>query len=416
MALYVQKFGGTSVATAERIRRVAARIAATHRAGHQVVAVVSAMGHTTDELIQLAHQVSPRPPRRELDMLLATGEQVSIALVAMALNDLGVAAISLTGAQVGIHTDGMFTRARIQRISTDRLRQELDRGRVVVVAGFQGITDDFDITTLGRGGSDTTAVALAAALGADECEIYTDVDGVYTADPRVVPEARLLPTVAHSEMLEMASLGAVVLQPRSVEIAAQHGVIIHVRSSFHEREGTRVVPDSSLEKVMVVTGVTHDANVAKVVIIDVPDRPGVAYRLFSALAEQGINVDMIVQTAKQQKTTDLLFTVARTDLPQTLEITRRVAAELGTQDVRYDDTVGKVSIVGAGMVSNPGVAARMFGALADRQINIQAISTSEIKVSCLIDEKRLHEAVQAVHAAFGLHEAEPAARPARQSA
>ena len=402
MALYVQKFGGTSVATAERIRRVAARIAQTYRAGHQVVVVVSAMGHTTDELIQLAHQVSPRPPRRELDMLLATGEQVSIALVAMALNDLQVPAISLTGAQVGIQTDGMFTRARIQHISTQRLRQELDRGRVVVVAGFQGVTPEWDITTLGRGGSDTTAVALAAALGADECEIYTDVDGVYTADPRLVAQARLLERVGHSEMLEMASLGAVVLHPRAVEIAAQHGVVVHVRSSFHEREGTRVVPDSRLEKLMVVSGVTHDANVAKVVIIDVPDRPGVAYRIFSALAEQGINVDMIVQTAKQQQTTDLLFTVARTDLAQTLEITRQVATQLGTQDVRYDDTVAKVSIVGAGMVSNPGVAARMFGALAESQINIQAISTSEIKVSCLIEERHLVRAVQAVHEAFGL--------------
>ncbi|HEY8487082.1 MAG TPA: aspartate kinase [Limnochordales bacterium] len=418
MALYVQKFGGTSVATAERIRRVAERIASTYRAGHRVVAVVSAMGHTTDELLELARAVSPRPPRRELDMLLSTGEQISIALVAMALNDLGVPAISLTGAQVGIQTDGMFTRARIQRISTERLRQELDRGRVVVVAGFQGVTEDFDITTLGRGGSDTTAVALAAALGADECEIYTDVDGVFTADPRVVPQARLLPTISHAEMLEMASLGAVVLQPRSVEIAAQYGVVIHVRSSFHHREGTRVVPTSSLEKAMVVTGVTHDANVAKVVILDVPDRPGVAYRLFSALAEQGINVDMIVQTAKQQQTTDLLFTVSRTDLPLTLEITRRVASELGTQEVRYDDTVAKVSIVGAGMVSNPGVAARMFGALAERQINIQAISTSEIKISCLIDEARLHEAVRAVHAAFGLHEApgEQAAVPTQGQA
>ncbi len=400
MGLIVQKFGGTSVATPERVRRVAARIAQTCRAGHRVVAVVSAMGHTTDELVALARQVCERPPKREMDMLLATGEQVSIALVAMALHDLGIAAVSLTGAQVGIQTDGMFTRARIQRISTHRLHQELSAGRVVVVAGFQGVTEDFDITTLGRGGSDTTAVALAAALRADECEIYTDVDGVFTADPRVVPGARLLATISHGEMLEMASLGAVVLQPRSVEIAAQHGVVIHVRSSFHMREGTRVVPDSSLEKVLVVTGVTHDANVAKVVIIDVPDRPGVAYQLFSALAREGINVDMIVQTAKQQNTTDLLFTVARTDLAQTLEITREVAAQLGTHDVRHDDRVAKVSIVGAGMVSNPGVAARMFGALAGRGINIQAISTSEIKVSCLIDEERLQEAVRAVHDAF----------------
>ena len=402
MALVVQKFGGTSVANPDRIKNVARRIAETRRQGHQVVVVVSAMGHTTDQLLELARQVSSHPPQRELDMLLSTGEQVSIALVAMALHELGVPAVSLTGAQVGIHTDGMFTRARIRRISTQRIRDELDAGRVAVVAGFQGITEGWDITTLGRGGSDTTAVALAAALQADVCEIYTDVDGVYTADPRVVPDARLLPVISHGEMLEMASLGAVVLQPRSVELAAQYGVVIHVRSSFRTREGTRVVPEANLEKVMVVTGVTYDRNVAKVVVIDVPDRPGVAYRLFSELAAVGINVDMIVQTAKQQATTDLLFTVARTDLEQTLEITRRVAAELGTHDVRFDATVGKVSIVGAGMVSNPGVAARMFGALAARGINIQAISTSEIKVSCLIDESRLEEAVRAVHDAFGL--------------
>lgn len=402
MGLVVQKFGGTSVATPERIRNVAQRIARTFRQGHQVVVVVSAMGHTTDQLIDLAKQVTARPPQRELDVLLATGEQVSIALVAMALAELGVEAISLTGSQVGIHTDGMFTRARIRRISTERLRQELDAGRVVVVAGFQGVTDHMDITTLGRGGSDTTAVALAAALQADVCEIYTDVNGVYTADPRVVPDARLLPVISHSEMLEMASLGAVVLQPRSVELAAQHGVVIHVRSSFSEREGTRVVPEANLEKAMVVTGVTHDRNVAKVVIIDVPDRPGVAFRLFSELAAAGINVDMIVQTAKQQETTDLLFTVARTDLDQTLAIAHRVSVELSAGEVRHDASVSKVSVVGAGMVSNPGVAARMFGALAGQGINIQAISTSEIKVSCLIDEARLEDAVQAVHQAFGL--------------
>ncbi|HEY8426343.1 MAG TPA: aspartate kinase [Limnochordales bacterium] len=402
MGLVVQKFGGTSVANPERIRAVARRIAETRREGHQVVVVVSAMGHTTDQLLDLAHQVCRRPPRRELDMLLSTGEQISIALVAMALEDLGVPAISLTGAQVGIHTDGMYTRARIRRISTARIGQELEAGRVVVVAGFQGITDGWDITTLGRGGSDTTAVALAAALQADVCEIYTDVVGVYTADPRVVPDARLLPVISHGEMLEMASLGAAVLQPRSVELAAQYGVVIHVRSSFERREGTKVVPEANLEKAMVVTGVTHDRNVAKVTVIDVPDRPGVAFRLFSELAAAGINVDMIVQTAKQQATTDLLFTVARTDLDQTLEITRRVASELGAHDVRHDDTVGKVSIVGAGMYSNPGVAARMFGALAAQGINIQAISTSEIKVSCLIDEQRLEEAVRAVHDAFGL--------------
>ncbi|WP_324717819.1 aspartate kinase [Carboxydochorda subterranea] len=417
MGLLVQKFGGTSVATPERIRHVARRIADRYHGGHRVIVVVSAMGHTTDQLIELARQVTAQPPRRELDMLLSTGEQVSIALVAMALQDMGVPAISLTGSQVGIQTDGVFTRARIRRISTARLHQELDAGRVVVVAGFQGVTESMDITTLGRGGSDTTAVALAAAIQADECEIYTDVDGVYTADPRVVPSARLLPVISYGEMLEMASLGAVVLQPRSVELAAQYGVVIHVRSSFHDREGTRVVAEANLEKAMVVTGVTHDRNVAKIVIIDVPDRPGVAHRLFSELAALGINVDMIVQTAKQQHTTDLLFTVARTDLDQTLAIVRRVASELGTDDVRHDATVGKVSIVGAGMVSNPGVAARMFGALAAEGINIQAISTSEIKVSCLIDEQHLDRAVRAVHDAFGLgaHEAESEAVEASQA-
>ncbi|MFO7264839.1 MAG: aspartate kinase [Limnochordales bacterium] len=410
MALIVQKYGGSSVATPERIKAVAGRIVATKRSGAQVVAVVSAMGHTTDELIALARQVHPAPPRRELDMLLATGEQASCALLAMAIDALGEAAVSLTGPQGGIITDNVHTRAKILRVDPSRVRRELAQGKIVIVAGFQGLSrDEEDITTLGRGGSDTTAVALAAALEADICEIYTDVEGVFTADPRVVPTARKLRDISYGEMLEMASLGAVVLQPRSVEVAAQHGVTIHVRSSFSDREGTYVKGEKTMERDMVVVGVAHDTNVAKVVVIDVPDRPGVAYRLFSALAAEQINVDMIVQSTKRENRTDLLFTVTRDDLPKTLEVTERVARELGATGVLHATDVGKVSIVGAGMMSNPGVAARMFRALAEHGINIQVISTSEIKVSCLIALDAVPTAVRAIHEAFGLGETQTAA-------
>ncbi|BAS27614.1 aspartate kinase [Limnochorda pilosa] len=405
--IVVQKYGGSSVSDPERIRNVAARIVDAHRSGRPVVAVVSAMGDTTDHLIELAHQISPRPPRREMDMLLATGEQVSIALLAMAIQELGEEAISLTGAQVGILTDGIHMKARIQEVRTDRILRELEQGRIVIVAGFQGITPGDDITTLGRGGSDTTAVALAAAVQADRCEIYTDVDGVYTADPRLVPDASRLEWISYGEMLEMASLGAVVLQPRAVEYAAQYGVVLRVRSSFGDGPGTEVRGVSTMENARVVVGVTHDRNVAKLVVVDVPDRPGVAHRLFAALAAEEINVDMIVQTTKARQVTDLLFTVTRDDLARSREIVDQVARELGATTVQDDASVAKVSIVGAGMMSHPGVAARMFGALAEAGINIQVISTSEIKVSCLIDATQAEEAVRRVHKAFHLEELAP---------
>ena len=408
MAIVVQKFGGSSVANPDRIKAVARRVVETKKQGHQVVVVVSALGDTTDELIALARQISERPPRREMDMLLATGEQISIALLAMAINELGMPVISLTGAQGGIITDGSHTKARILQVQPERVQNELAAGKIVIVAGFQGITEAQDITTLGRGGSDTTAVALAAALRADVCEIFTDVDGVYTADPRVVPKARKLLDVSYGEMLEMASLGAVVLQPRSVEYASQHGVVVHVRSSFNHSEGTIVREERIVEKDMVVVGVAHDVNVAKVTIVNVPDRPGVAYRIFSRLAEAQVNVDMIVQTTKQQNTADLIFTISRDDLALAKEIVEQVAADLGAERVLVDDNVAKVSIVGAGMVSNPGVAAKMFEALAANDINIMVISTSEIKVSCLVQAGDVLKAVRAVHDAFGLAEQESA--------
>lgn len=403
MRVVVVKFGGSSVATPERIKRVAARIARTQSEGVSVVAVVSAMGDTTDELLSLARQVTDRPPTRELDMLLATGEQQSIALLAMAIQALGFPVISLTGGQGGIKTDGVHTKAKIKDVDGERILDELARGRIVIVAGFQGVTPDEEITTLGRGGSDTTAVALAAALKAERCEIFTDVDGVYTADPRIVPTAKKLSVISYGEMLEMASSGAVVLQPRAVEVAAQYGVVLEVRSSFNEHRGTLVREASEmLEKDMYVSGVAHDCNVAKVVLIDVPDRPGVAYRVFSALARERINVDMIVQSTKAEKTTDLLFTVSQDDLPRTAEVIDEVSRELGAGGVLTDLTVAKVSVVGAGMVSNPGVAALMFEALAENGINIQVISTSEIRISCLIDAGKVKEAANAIHAKFGL--------------
>ncbi|MGE5552610.1 MAG: aspartate kinase [Betaproteobacteria bacterium] len=406
MRIVVVKFGGSSVATPERIKRVAARIVRTKAEGVSVVAVVSAMGDTTDELLALARQVTDRPPTRELDMLLATGEQQSIALLAMAIQALGEPVISLTGAQGGITTDGVHTKAKIQAINADRILSELAGGRIVIVAGFQGVTEDEEITTLGRGGSDTTAVALSAALGAERCQIFTDVDGVYTADPHLVPTASKLPEISYGEMLEMASSGAVVLQPRAVEVAAQYGVVLEVRSSFNDTRGTLVREASEmLEKDMYVSGVTHDKNVAKVVLIDVPDRPGVAHRVFSALARERINVDMIVQSTKAEQTTDLLFTVSRDDLPRTAEVVEQVSRELGAKGVLTDLSVAKVSVVGAGMVSNPGVAALMFEALAEKGINIQVISTSEIRISCLIEADRIAEAANAIHAKFGLGKA-----------
>jgi aspartate kinase len=402
MALVVQKYGGTSVATPERIKHVARRVVNTKISGNDVVVVVSAPGDTTDHLIELAKQVNERPPAREMDMLLATGEQISIALLAMAIHAIGHSAISLTGAQVRILTDGVHTKARILEVDRERILRELARGNIVIVAGFQGVTPDNEITTLGRGGSDVTAVALASALDAETCEIYTDVEGVFTADPRIVPEARKLEYVSFDEILEMASSGAVVLQTRAAEYAKQYNVPLHIRSTFSEGEGTRIGEVTGMEKVRVVTAVAHDRNVAKITITDVPDVPGIAHRLFSAIAAKHINVDMIVQSASREGVTDISFTVAATDGEAAAEVTREVAREIGASGVMWEGGVAKISIVGAGMVTNPGVAAKMFGALAQEGINIQLISTSEIKVSCIIDEKDVERAVRAVHRAFNL--------------
>ncbi len=402
MALIVQKYGGTSVATAERVRHVAGRVVATRRAGHEVVVVVSAPGDMTDELIARAREISLRPPARELDMLLAVGEQISIALLSMAIQELGQEAISLTGSQVRILTDGVHTKARILEVDRRRIDAELARGRVVVVAGFQGVTPDHEITTLGRGGSDVTAVALASALGAAACEIYTDVAGVFSADPRVVPEARKLDVVSYDEMLEMASSGAVVLQTRSVEYAKHYRVRLHVRSTWSEEPGTIVEEVPTMERVRLVTGVTHDLDVARITIRDVPDVPGIAHRIFSALAARHINVDMIVQTASRNGRADISFTVTKADAALAEEVTREVAREIGAGKVAAARDVAKVSIVGAGMASNPGVAATMFGALAGEGINIQMISTSEIKISCVVAAADVHRAVRAVHRAFSL--------------
>jgi aspartate kinase len=402
MALIVQKFGGSSVADAEKIRQVARRVADMAGAGHQLVVVVSAMGKTTDTLIGLAHQVASRPDPREMDMLLATGEQVTIALLAMALQGLGLKARSLTGAQVGIETDGAHTTARITRIGGERLRAALDDGEIAVVAGFQGITRDNEISTLGRGGSDLTGVALAAALKADVCEIYTDVDGVYTADPNVVHDARKLPRVSYDEMLEMASLGAKVLQSRSVEFAKKHGVTVHVRSTFKTDPGTLVTREDSGMEDVVVTSVTHDRNQAKVSVLRVPDRPGVAAQVFGAVAEQNIVVDMIVQNISRDGYTDMSFTLPRADRPRATAVLEEVARRVGAQGVQQNDRIAKISIVGVGMRSHSGVAARMFSVLSGEGVNIQMISTSEIAISCVIDDKYAELAVRALHDAFDL--------------
>ncbi len=400
----MQKYGGSSVADVQKLKAVAGRIIQATEAGYSVVAVVSAQGDTTDELLAKAGEISVSPPKRELDMLLSTGEQISIALLAMAIAEEGYSVISLTGPQGGICTDHIHTKAKILRVDPGRVRKELLDGRIVIVAGFQGINDLGDITTLGRGGSDTTAVALAAALDAAACEIYTDVDGVYTADPRLVPNARKLREISHGEMLELASLGAAILQPRAVELAAAWGVTIHVRSSFGDALGTLVKGGDLMEKQRVVSGVTRDLNVVKVVLVDVPDRPGVAHKIFSTLANESINVDMIVQTTKQGPVTDLLFTICQDDYPLTRKLIEQVTEELNVSQVIYNEKLAKVSIVGAGMMSNPGVAAAMFETLAENGINIEVISTSEIKVSCLVDAKKVDVAVRAIHDRFRLGE------------
>ncbi len=399
MALIVQKYGGSSVADAEKIRNVARRVAES-APGRQLVVVVSAMGRTTDGLVALAQQITPQPDPREMDMLLATGEQVTIALLAMALQALGLRARSFTGPQVGMRTDRDHTKARITQITAERVRQALDAGEIAVVAGFQGLSDADEITTLGRGGSDLTGVALAAALKADVCEIYTDVDGVYTADPNIVPDAKKLGRVAYDEMLEMASLGAKVLQSRSVEFAKKYGVTVHVRSTFKPDPGTLVTKEEQAMEEVVVTGVTHDRSQAKISILRVPDRPGIAAQVFGAIAGKNIVVDMIVQNISRDGYTDMSFTLPRGDHARAVAALQEVARSIGAQGVVHDERVAKVSIVGVGMRSHSGVAAKMFDTLAKEGINIQMISTSEIAVSCVIEDKYAELAVRALHDAF----------------
>ncbi len=406
MALIVQKYGGSSVADAERIQHVARRIAARRDAGDDLVVVVSAMGDTTDELIALARQITPEPEARELDLLLSTGEIVSSTLLSMVLKHLGYPAIALSGAQAGIGTDRRYGRARILKVDPHRVQRELREGRIVIVAGFQGITEELDITTLGRGGSDTTAVAVAAALKARRCEIYTDVDGVYTADPGIEPKARKLPEISYEEMLELASYGAKVMHPRAVELGAVYRVPILVASSFTDSPGTLIHGGPAMmEQRNKVMGIAHDSDVGRITIRGVPDRPGIAARLFEPLAEAGISVDTIVQNAGLERLTDLTFTVIKADLNRALEIIQPVAADIGASQVLGETGLAKISIVGAGMQSAPGYAARMFRALFEAGINIELITTSEIRITCIIDESRVVEAVRALHKAFELEAA-----------
>jgi len=401
MALVVQKFGGTSVADPQKILAAARKAIARQQAGHQVVVVVSAMGHQTDVLVDLAKQISERPSAREMDMLLSTGEQVSVALFAMAIQSLGHKAVSLTGAQIGIRTDSTHTKARIRSISTDHVRKLLDDGAIVIAAGFQGIDQNGNITTLGRGGSDTTAVALAAVLDAGLCEIYTDVDGVYTTDPRLLPDARRLPSISYDEMLEMASLGAGVMHPRSIEFAKKFGVKVLVRSSFKDVPGTMILAaEESTPRP--ASGVAIAKDEARITLENVPDQPGSSHALFSELAASGIAVDMIVQNVGQHGQADISFTVPSDDLAEALSLSRRVADRLGATGVSHDDAVAKVSVVGVGMAEAEGVAGRMFTALSREKINVRMITTSEIKISVLVDRKDGPAAVQAVHRAFGL--------------
>jgi aspartate kinase len=402
MALIVQKYGGTSVADAPRIRRVADRVVANKHAGHDVVVVVSAMGDSTDDLIELARQVSTEPPPRELDMLLTAGERISMALLAMAIADRGVTAKSFTGSQAGIITDTLHGKARILDVRAGRISEALSQGHVVIVAGFQGVSTDHDVTTLGRGGSDTTAVALAAALGATSCEIYTDVDGVYTADPRLVPGARKLHVVSYEEMLEMAACGARVLMLRCVEYARRYGIPLHVRSSFTEAQGTWVLEEDERMEKAIISGVPHDTSEAKVTIVRVPDRPGIAAKIMRGIADHGINVDMIVQNVSHQGTTDISFTVPKDDLAGAMVVLEKVASEVGAAEVVTDSDIAKVSLVGAGMKSSPGVAAGMFEALADAGVNIEMISTSTIRISCVVRASDVRTAVSAIHDRFQL--------------
>ncbi len=398
------KFGGTSVADAERLKRAARRIVRAREQGHNVVAVLSARGQMTDELVAMAEEVSPSPDPREMDMLLSTGERMSCALCAMAINDLGHRAISLTGSQAGIVTDTSHTKARILDVRADRIRQALDEQKIVLVAGFQGVSTSYDVTTLGRGGSDTTAVALAAAMDAEVCEIYTDVAGVYSADPRLVPDARKLPVVSFEEMLEMAASGARVLQLRAVEYARNHGVRIHCRSSFNEDPGTFIVGEDETMERPLITAVTHSTDEARVTLLGVPDNPGIAGKIFTALADANVNVDMIIQNEPESEgaAADMSFTVPRADLPAARAALDPIVSAVGIFRVAEDPTMGKVSVVGAGMKSHPGVAAKVFATLGNENINIQMISTSPIKISCVVQAERVPNAVRALHHAFEL--------------
>jgi len=419
MALVVQKYGGSSVADAHSIKRVAKRIAAAKRAGNDVVVVVSAMGDTTDELLDLAGQITPLPPQRELDILLTSGERISMSLLAMAITNLGVKAKSFTGQQAGLITDAVHGRARLVDVVPHRIRETVEKGQVAIVAGFQGVSSSNDVTTLGRGGSDTTAVALAAGLDADVCEIYTDVDGVFTADPRIVPAARKVDRVTYEEMLELAASGAKVLALRAVEYARRYDVPVHVRSSFSNTTGTLVTgthgdaidpnaPSGDQEEAEmeapIISGVAHDRSEAKITVVGVPDKPGTAARIFEVVAGTGANIDMIVQNVSAAHTglTDISFTLPHADSPATLAALNALQEELGFASLQYDDQIGKLSLVGAGMKSHPGVSARLFGALRDAGINIEMISTSEIRISVVTREDALDDAVRAIHTAFGL--------------
>jgi aspartate kinase len=408
--LVVQKFGGSSVADADRIKRVARRIARERAAGHDLVVVVSAMGDTTDELLGLAAAITDDPDARELDVLLATGEHQSATLLSMALHSLGVPAISLTGAQAGITTDGRYGMARIANIEPARVRAEIDAGKVVIVAGFQGqsaaAVGQSEITTLGRGGSDTTAVALAAALRADRCQIFTDVRGIFTADPRLVAKARQLPVIGYEEMLELAHQGAQVMQVRAVELGWVNDVVIEVLSSFEDAPGTVIREDPLVEQRNKVRGLAHDRNVAKVTIVDVPDRPGVARAIFEPLAEAGVNIDMIVQNVGHGGSTDMSFTVPRVELARAKKVLEPLVREMNARELTTDASVGKVSIVGAGLHNAPGYAARMFGTLADAGVNIEMISTSEVRITCIVAEDELETALKALHDAFELERPE----------
>ncbi len=404
MALIVQKYGGTSVGSAERIKRVAERVVRTAETGHGVCVVVSAMGDTTDDLLDLAAQISPTPYARELDMLLTAGERISMALLSMAIIDLGREAMSFTGSQAGIVTDTTHGKAKILEVRARRVHEALEQGKIAIVAGFQGVSTDLAVTTLGRGGSDTTAVALAAALDAEVCEIYTDVEGVFTADPRLVPEARKLHAVSYEEMLELSASGAKVLMLRSVEFARNHGVVIHVRSSFTDAEGTWVREEDERMEQAIISGIAHDTSEAKVTVSGVPDRPGIAARVFRSLADAGVNVDMIVQNVSEHGHTDISFTLPTDDLAKAEPILDAVAREVEARGVTTDAGIAKISLIGAGMKTHPGIAADMFDALAEAGINIEIISTSSIRISCVVRAAEVERAVKVVHDKFRLSE------------